>query len=577
MDWLIKKGYLLYYIVDGQQRLTALLILIKAIHAKMTYDDNLLYNENRRTIESKYFYQTPDKGITKTYLFGYEKNDPSNEYFKTQILGTDSTSDQKQTSVYTKNLCNAKEYFEKKIQDFNIQQLDDLYLKLTQKLTFNIHEIRDEYDSMVAFETLNNRGKSLSTLELLKNRLMYISTITPDVPEVTLKSLRNNVNNVWKTIYEYLGKESRVELTDDDFLKNHWIMYFEYNRKTANAYEKYLLGEHFSIKNVYDHSLTLNEIEDYIDDLKISSELWYYIHNPENSDFSPLVKEQLLKLRVVGYGAFEPLILVLLKKSSLLDERDLECALTFMEKYVFVLFKVSFVKSSTGNSYFYSLSNKINKSQSLKGKLDELIEELKLYIYGDDREYSGYIDIDKFKKEIRKRFDMSQGMDGFYGWSGIKHFLLEYEHNLKDKTIDKMEKIEWNESDKGLTKTETIEHILPQNSEKNCWRETFDRFTEEQKYKLSNSLGNLLLLGRRKNSSLQNECFGVKKEGRNGVSGYINGSYSEIEVSRNLSWSPMQILQRGIKLLKFMEEHWLINLGTDEDKKLLLGLEFLKS
>ena len=175
MDWLIKKGYLLYYIVDGQQRLTALLILIKAIHAKMTYDDNLLYNENRRTIESKYFYQTPDKGITKTYLFGYEKNDPSNEYFKTQILGTDSTSDQKQTSVYTKNLCNAKEYFEKKIQDFNIQQLDDLYLKLTQKLTFNIHEIRDEYDSMVAFETLNNRGKSLSTLELLKNRLMAAS------------------------------------------------------------------------------------------------------------------------------------------------------------------------------------------------------------------------------------------------------------------------------------------------------------------------------------------------------------------------------------------------------------------
>jgi hypothetical protein len=102
-------------------------------------------------------------------------------------------------------------------------------------------------------------------------------------------------------------------------------------------------------------------------------------------------------------------------------------------------------------------------------------------------------------------------------------------------------------------------------------------FTEEEKYKLSNSLGNLLLLGRRKNSSLQNECFELKKEGRNGVSGYINGSYSEIEASRNLTWGPMHILQRGIKLLSFMEENWSIDLGTDEDKKLLLGLEFLKS
>ncbi|MBS3948990.1 MAG: hypothetical protein KGZ57_11975 [Dethiobacter sp.] len=34
-----------------------------------------------------------------------------------------------------------------------------------------LHEIEDDYDVFVAFETMNNRGKKLTNLELLKNRL----------------------------------------------------------------------------------------------------------------------------------------------------------------------------------------------------------------------------------------------------------------------------------------------------------------------------------------------------------------------------------------------------------------------
>lgn len=42
---------------------------------------------------------------------------------------------------------------------------------------FNIHEIEDDYDVFVAFETMNNRGKKLTNLELLKNRLIYLTTL----------------------------------------------------------------------------------------------------------------------------------------------------------------------------------------------------------------------------------------------------------------------------------------------------------------------------------------------------------------------------------------------------------------
>jgi len=50
--------------------------------------------------------------------------------------------------------------------------IERLYKKITLRLMFNLHEIEDDYDVFVAFETMNNRGKKLTNLELLKNRLI---------------------------------------------------------------------------------------------------------------------------------------------------------------------------------------------------------------------------------------------------------------------------------------------------------------------------------------------------------------------------------------------------------------------
>ena len=64
-----------------------------------------------------------------------------------------------------------------------------------------------------------------------------------------------------------------------------------------------------------------------------------------------------------------------------------------------------------------------------------------------------------------------------------------------------------------------------------------------------NSLGNLLLLSRKKNSTLQNFDFERKKclKNKDGKDiGYYNGSYSEIEVSKQTEWTPEQIKERGL-------------------------------
>lgn len=91
------------------------------------------------------------------------------------------------------------------------------------------------------------------------------------------------------------------------------------------------------------------------------------------------------------------------------------------------------------------------------------------------------------------------------------------------------------------------------------------------------TLGNLLLLGRRKNSSLQNDCFERKRSGSPGKNhGYYNGSHSEIEVAKEYAnWGAKEILDRGLKLLSFMEKNWGIELGNREEKIRLLGLDFM--
>lgn len=90
------------------------------------------------------------------------------------------------------------------------------------------------------------------------------------------------------------------------------------------------------------------------------------------------------------------------------------------------------------------------------------------------------------------------------------------------------------------------------------------------------SLGNLLLLSRSKNSELQNDDFPNKLENKNGR-GFKNGSYSEIEVSKNKNWTIKEIKERGEKMLEFMDKRWEIDFESWEIKiDQLLGLDSIK-
>lgn len=132
---------------------------------------------------------------------------------------------------------------------------------------------------------MNNRGKDLSHLELLKNRLIYLTTLLREDDE-TKGRLRRDINETWKTIYEYLGKNKENPLDDDVFLFNHWIMYYTYDRSQSDVYADFLLKKTFTSKNVISEHISIKDIKDYIDSLAKCVKQWFFIYNIQYSSYS---------------------------------------------------------------------------------------------------------------------------------------------------------------------------------------------------------------------------------------------------------------------------------------------------
>lgn len=291
--WLINsKNYAPYYVVDGQQRLTTIIILIQCIVEKIKAGEKLNYDE-KSDIASKYIH-LPKDGRDGSYIFGYQKDNPSYEYLKTKILNRNSSRySAGEDTIYTKKLHGAKAFFSEKIKNFNTKILSEIYIKITQQLLFNVFHIEDAVDVHVAFETMNNRGLRLSNLELLKNRLIYLTTrISGNIDNVD--SARDAINNSWKTVYHQLGRNPKVALNDDYFLGLHFAMYFGkkiiedhpkliestlHHINEADFYKRYLLDQYFTVRRLHSSSkedqINSTDLYKYAIHIKRTAEQYY--------------------------------------------------------------------------------------------------------------------------------------------------------------------------------------------------------------------------------------------------------------------------------------------------------------
>lgn len=539
-----------YYIVDGQQRLTTSIILLKVILDSIDENTEWFADEKPDDLRKKYIGKETPSG--KCYFFGYTFDNPSHKFLRAKIFG-DDISEGIEESVYTKKLKDAKDFFEEKI---NKDNMEEIFKTLTQNFVFNVYQINNSFDVFVAFETMNNRGKPLSSLELLKNRLIYLSTKLGNEADF----LRETINDCWKEVYKFLGKNKNKVLKDDDFLKVHWFMYFDkYERGKADPHKDFLLKKHFTINNVVNEKISAETIKDYALNLKDCVEHYYFLYNLGNDEYKKRyaigdeIIKWLEKIQRLNFGAFEPLLMAVLYKRAKEVEKGFDDdafveLLKHIEKFLFLMFRVTYKQANFKVKDIY-------KHSYLFFEGDKTMSEVSGFI---ERIYLDSVDLGELKKKVETYFREMRG--GYYEWKGLRYFLFEYEESLRDKDNRYTEKILWER----YKDSETIEHILPQTTNGVQEWESMLNQTPEIKntrgsnrqlniIKLKNSLGNLVPLSKSLNPELQNKPFNEK------VEQYKTGSYSEIEISQSKKWDKNAIENRTKKLLDFMFERWGIN------------------
>ncbi|WJJ04214.1 DUF262 domain-containing protein [Helicobacter pylori] len=515
-----------FEIIDGQQRLATSLILLGLL-AKITQNKDKKYSSiNLEPILSYKYY-----GLSEAFR-AITEEEKDLEAFK--------------TSFYAKNLINAYAFFKEKISDTPIETLERMFDALITKMLFSVVELNDNrIDPFSSFETINNRGKDLSTLELFKNRLHFVVHKICDGKK--LENLQNEINDTYTIIYYDLRQFKDDHL--EGFLK-HFVAYY-YGEK--GDFKKRLLEMEFNAHKRYTDNTNFDDEYERIDHLlfylSYSSKVWNFLHTLDEKsialifdddkkleiEITPKMRgllDKMRRLNALSDNAFLPLLLSLLTiqlvgrsaNEQPYTTKELESLLEYLERFGFLIYGVA--GKNTAKNEWIELAFKAFRAYRY-GEGNIVIEDLptleKNFFKG---EHSG---LELLEETIHSK----KNTEKWYQWGKALNYLLyEYElHHNPETTLNFDGSIE------------SIEHILPQKPNQG--------YSAKEKNWAKNphivhALGNLLLISKNANSSLSNKPFDEKRKE------YLKGSYSEKEVAKNASFGIVEIQERSEKLLDFL-------------------------
>lgn len=513
-----------FEIIDGQQRLATSLILLGLL-AKTTQNKDPKYSLiNLEPILSYKYY-----GLNEAFRAIMEE-EKDLERFQTSFYA----------SFYAKNLIEAYEFFQEKISDTPMETLEKMFDALTKKMLFSVVELNDNrIDPFSSFETINNRGKDLSTLELLKNRLHFVSHKICD--EEDLENLQQEINNTYTLIYHDLRRFKDDHL--EDFLKHFVAYYYGEKSKFKERLLNTAFDAHKKYDDLYDEYKKINDLLFY---LSHSSKVWYFLHTLDDEELrieiTPKMRDLLDKMRrlnALSENAFLPLLLSLLTIQLAVRSgserhyttKELEDLLEYLERFGFLIYGVA-GKNTTKNEWIELAFKAIQACRFWGDKITiENLPELEKNFF--NRQGNSALEL------LEESIHSKKNTEKWYKWGKALNYLLyEYElyHN-PETTLN---------FDSSL---ESIEHILPQKPDQG--------YSAKEKSWAKNphivhALGNLLLISKNANSSLSNKPFEEKRKA------YLKGSYSEKEVAKNASFGVEQIKERSEKLLDFLIAHYRI-------------------
>jgi hypothetical protein len=501
--------FYVYDIVDGQQRLTTLVILLKAISLKLRNDeqldeakelDKLLVKDDGRLIILQ------NNHDNRLILRDYLKN------------GNEPQADSIQT-VADKNIFQAIKDCEKFINCHS--NVVDLLALVKNYLYFIFQSLEDKGAVYTIFEVLNSRGLDVDWLDKCKSLLMgllYEYASSPENNDLFSQHL-NELHSYWSDIYREIGLQN---------IPGHEIIRFAATLKEESGAGRPLSAEDTLefFKNdctkVSSNDLVINKIIENTVWLKeITSCLSKLYADKRRNAVTDITQARLLA------------VAIMLRKDLREEERN--SLLEQWERTSFKIYGLFRKDSRTKVGEYVRAAKKIRKDAN--ATVNDLLNTIARI--GSD------FPIDTAVEELKKH-------DFYSNWQKeLQYFFFRYEEYLAKMNGTQLDKIIWNEIWES-NPNNTIEHILPQDKSKPCW----NHFTEDEHRELVHSMGNLCLLAPRLNSEAGNKGFSDKKETYKQSSlMLLNEIVSDNGVERSV-WDKDAINYRREQLIKFAREQW---------------------
>lgn len=455
------------YIIDGQQRLSTTIILLDILRTKFKEiadsTNNNDANDDAEDINTKYIGRVSESkkeqylsmgGVDKEFFINYIQARGPIDY-------SDRKFEKKRLRPSNYNIFYASKFFEDKVSKFITKkspneyiELNKLYQCLINQFILMTVETDDINEAYIIFESLNARGKSLETADLLKNHILRVA-----------QSDLSSATETWNTIIDNLDN-----IDPTKFIRYYW------NSTNRFAREKDLF------KALRKDIKTQSDVNTLLANLRFLSKVCAAILHPEdNKDFDLTeLNERLIEMQKLDASSYIPVIFALRLQNY--SEEDINEVLKAIETLVVRNFVVSGLVANKYELEFAQIAKSISdKSWSPHNNpptKDDILKKLYSLMVSDE-EF-----INNFKVFNSKK-------------NAVIRYLLRKINNYdisETKIVDDSNRVH-------------VEHILPKKI-----NEDWINFNDEDHETYLWRLGNLTLLGQEYNNRAKNKGFDKKKE-----------------------------------------------------------------
>lgn len=428
----------IYDVVDGQQRLTTALILL---HVATQFDkvvdetiseDNLIYPVEERP---RLMPQDQDEEFFRDSLFGNSS------------LERDTPSQERLESAY--------EFFESEFKELPAGvTVRDITERLRYDCTINVVEIDGDSEAASIFESINDRGKPLSSLDKTKSFLMYMDDRSSNRGVLETK-IKQRFGGIYRELFILSNGHERVNDFDEDSVQRfHCGIYDGYdsdeyydslNTLKGRLREKYRNGESNAVQD---------EIDEYTQNLREATSAFAALFCPPQRPDS--VGSALKRLLALGRIAnVLPVLMVSQMEWGDDDPEKMARIVRRCETLVFRVYATDGRRSNTGLSKLVSLAHSIQSDDSYR--YEDVIERLDSItrIYADD---------DRFERNLRD--------PEFYNTMSSRDIRYLLHHYGQSLDIDMQEHVQ-RDLQRILSNDFEVEHILHGNSMRTLFPRTY--------------------------------------------------------------------------------------------------------